>query len=115
LSSTITSGMAAGSIFSGLFGESYNAHDAHSMVGICLSLGLALLLIFFIRNPFQGLLISQMVLSIQLPFTVFLQVRLTSSKRVMGCYANKLWNSIFLYTLAAIVTILNIWLLIESF
>ena len=77
ISSTITSGMAAGSIFSGIFGESYNIKDSHSQVGVVLSLGIALLLIFCIGNPFKGLLISQMVLSIQLPFTVFLQVGLT--------------------------------------
>ncbi len=114
ISSTITSGMAAGSIFAGLFGESYNAHDTHSIVGICLSLGISLLVIFFISNPFKCLLISQMVLSIQLPFTVFLQVSLTSSKEVMGKYANKPWNSAFLYSLAGLVTLLNLWLLIET-
>ena len=114
ISSTITSGMAAGSIFSGLFGESYNARDTHSIVGIVLSLGIALLLIFFIGDPFRGLIISQMVLSVQLPFTVFLQVSLTSSKRVMGKYANRPWNTAFLYSLAAIVTALNVWLLVES-
>lgn len=114
ISSTITSGMAAGSIFSGLFGESYNAKDPHSAVGVVLSLGVALLIIFFIGNPFQGLIISQMVLSLQLPFTVFLQVSLTSSKRVMGKYVNKPWNTVFLYSLAGIVTVLNIWLLISS-
>ncbi len=114
ISSTITSGMAAGSIFAGMFGESYNTHDTHSVVGICISLGVSLLIIFFISNPFNGLLVSQMVLSIQLPFTVFLQVSLTSSKKVMGCYANKKWNTIFLYSLAGIVTALNVWLFIES-
>jgi manganese transport protein len=114
ISSTITSGMAAGSIFAGLFGESYNAKDTHSMTGIVLSLGIALLIIFFIGNPFQGLLISQMVLSIQLPFTVFLQVSLTSSQKVMGKYVNNPWNTAFLYSLAAIVTILNIRLLMVS-
>ncbi|HRN15994.1 MAG TPA: Nramp family divalent metal transporter, partial [Xylanibacter oryzae] len=114
ISSTITSGMAAGSIFAGMFGESYNTHDTHSIVGICISLGLSLIIIFFISNPFQGLLVSQMVLSIQLPFTVFLQVSLTSSKKVMGCYANKKWNSAFLYSLAILITMLNIWLLIDS-
>ena len=114
ISSTITSGMAAGSIFSGLFGESYNAKDTHSILGIVLSLGIALLLIFFIGDPFKGLIISQMFLSVQLPFTVFLQVGLTSSRRVMGKYANSLPNAIFLYSLAGIVTLLNIWLLIES-
>lgn len=114
ISSTITSGMAAGSIFSGLFSESYNAKDPHSAVGVLLSLGLALLIILFIGNPFKGLIISQMVLSMQLPFTVFLQVSLTSSKRVMGKYANKPWNTVFLYSLAAIVTVLNIWLLVSE-
>jgi manganese transport protein len=114
ISSTITSGMAAGSIFSGLFSESYNAKDPHSIVGVVLSLGLAMLLILFIGNPFKGLIISQMVLSLQLPFTVFLQVSLTSSKRVMGKYANKPWNTVFLYSLAGIVTALNIWLLVSE-
>ena len=114
ISSTITSGMAAGSIFSGLFSESYNVKDPHSVVGVVLSLGIALLIIFFIGNPFQGLIISQMVLSLQLPFTVFLQVSLTSSKRVMGKYVNKPWNTTFLYSLAGIVTVLNIWLLVSS-
>lgn len=115
VSSTITSGMAAGCIFSGMFGEQYNARDAHSILGMLISLVIALVVIVFIGDPFKGLIISQMVLSIQLPFTVFLQVSLTSSKRVMGKYVNKLPNTIYLYTLASIVTVLNIWLLIESF
>ena len=79
ISSTVTSGMAAGSIFAGMFGESYHVKDVHSRVGILLSLGIALVVILFIENPFQGLIISQMILSIQLPFTIFLQVGLTSS------------------------------------
>ncbi len=114
ISSTITSGMAAGCIFSGMFGEQYYARDAHSITGVCLSLGLALVVIFFVGDPFKGLLYSQMVLSIQLPFTMFLQVGLTSSKRVMGEYANKPWSKWYLYFLAAIVTGMNIWLLISS-
>ena len=112
ISSTITSGMAAGSIFAGIFGESYHIKDIHSRVGILLSLGIALLIIFLIDNPFYGLIISQMILSMQLPFTVFLQVSLTSSKRVMGNHANSRWSSFVLYTIAAIVSILNIMLLV---
>ena len=111
ISSTITSGMAAGSIFAGIFGESYHIKDIHSRIGVLLSLGVALVIIFFIDNPFYGLIISQMILSIQLPFTVFLQVGLTSSKRVMGKYANSCWSSFVLYTIAIIVSVLNIMLL----
>lgn len=111
LSSTVTSGMAAGSIFAGMFGESYHVKDIHSRVGILLSLGVALLVIFFINDPFQGLIISQMILSVQLPFTVFLQVGLTSSRRVMGKYVNSRWSTFVLYTIAAVVSVLNIMLL----
>ena len=114
ISSTVTSGMAAGSIFSGIFGESYNIKDIHSKVGVVLSLGIALMVIFFIDNPFYGLIISQMILSIQLPFTVFLQVGLTSSKKVMGKYANSTWTKWLLYGIAAIVSALNIMLLISE-
>ena len=114
ISSTVTSGMAAGSIFAGLFSESYNVRDPHSIGGIVLSYGVSLLIIFFISDPFQGLIISQMALSVQLPFTVFLQVYLTSSQRVMGKYANRKPNAAFLYALAVIVTVLNVWLFIES-
>ena len=39
ISSTITSGMAAGSIFAGMFDEPYNIRDTHSQVGVVLSLG----------------------------------------------------------------------------
>ena len=111
ISSTITSGMAAGSIFAGIFGESYHIKDSHSQVGVLLSLGIALLLIFFIGDPFKGLIISQMILSIQLPFTVFLQVGLTSSRKVMGEYVNSRWSTFVLYAIAIIVSVLNIMLL----
>ena len=107
ISSTVTSGMAAGSIFAGIFGESYHIKDIHSRLGVLLSLGIALV----IENPFQGLIISQMILSMQLPFTVFLQVGLTSSKRVMGQYANSRWSTFVLYTIAIVVSVLNIMLL----
>ena len=113
ISSTVTSGMAAGSIFAGIFGESYHIKDVHSRVGVLLSLGIALLIIFFIGDPFQGLIYSQMVLSFQLPFTVFLQVGLTSSRRVMGPYANSRWSSFVLYFIATVVSLLNIMLLLN--
>ncbi len=114
ISSTITSGMAGGSIFSGIFGEPYNIKDIHSKAGVLLSLVGAYIIILFISTPFQGLLWSQMLLSVQLPFTVFAQVYLTSSRSVMGKYANSLGMKILLYAIASIILILNIWLLIHG-
>ncbi|NOZ35555.1 MAG: divalent metal cation transporter [Chlorobi bacterium] len=113
LASTITSGMAAGSIFSGMFKEPYDIKDNHSRLGVALSLIVALVIIFIISNPFKGLIISQMILSIQLPFTIFSQVYLTSSSKVMGKYKNSLFSKLLLYSIGVIVTALNIYLFIS--
>jgi manganese transport protein len=113
LASTITSGMAAGSIFAGIYKEPYDIKDSHSKLGVAISLILALLVIFLISNPFSGLIISQMILSIQLPFTIFLQVYLTSSAKVMGKYKNTGFSKFILYFIGAIVSILNIALLVS--
>lgn len=115
ISSTMTSGIAAGSIFAGMYNEPYNKKDIHSRMGVIISLGAALLIIFMINDPFMGLIISQAVLSLQLPITVFVQVKLTSSEQVMGKYANRPFTKWMLYTIAAIVTFLNILLLISFF
>ncbi|MFV0467827.1 MAG: Nramp family divalent metal transporter [Dysgonomonas sp.] len=113
ISSSMTSGIAAGSIYAGMYDEPYNIKDIHSRTGIIISLGVALLIIFAISDPFKGLIISQAILSMQLPITVFLQVKLTSSKKVMGKYANKPLTKFTLYAIATIVTVLNIMLLIS--
>lgn len=115
VASTITSGMAAGSIFAGIYKEPYDIKDSHSRWGILLSLILATLIIMVVSNPFMGLIYSQMVLSIQLPVTIFLQVYLTSSSKVMGKYKNKTFTKWLLYSLGGLVTVLNLMLLISLF
>ncbi|MBB4037168.1 manganese transport protein [Dysgonomonas hofstadii] len=115
VSSSMTSGIAAGSIFAGMYNEPYNVKDIHSRTGIAISLGIGLCIIFLIGDPFKGLIISQAVLSMQLPVTVFLQVRLTSSKEVMGKYANTPFTKFLLYGIATVVTFLNVLLLASFF
>ncbi len=107
LSSSLTAGMAGGSIFAGIFGEPFDMGDRHSRIGVALTLGGALLAIFFITDPFQGLVISQMLLSIQLPLTILTQIFLTASPRVMGPHANSLEENIVLGIIAALVILLN--------
>ena len=115
VASTITSGMAAGSIFAGIYREPYDIQDTHSRWGVLLSLIAALLIIMVVSNPFMGLIYSQMILSIQLPITIFLQVYLTSSEKVMGKYKNRTSTKWILYFLGGIVTLLNLMLLISFF
>lgn len=110
LSSSMTAGMAGGSIVAGMFGEPYNIKDLHTKTGVISILVVAAAVIFIIPNPFQGLVYSQMLLSMQLPITIFLQIYLTSSQKVMGKYKNSAINNILLFTIGSIVTILNIML-----
>ena len=115
IASTITSGMAAGTIFAGMFREPYDRKDPHSRFGVAFSLVAAFVVIIVISDPFKGLIYSQMALSIQLPFTVFLQVRLTSSEKVMGKFRNSRSTKWLLYAIGALVTWLNVMLFVSFF
>jgi manganese transport protein len=111
LSSSITAGMAGGSIFAGIFGESYDIKDRHSRIGAAGTLAAATAIVFVIGDPFRGLVISQMLLSMQLPITIVTQIRLTSSPAVMGKYANGRALRALLWAIAAVVIGLNVALL----
>ena len=113
ISSSMTAGMAGGTIFAGMFSEPYDIKDRHTRIGVAGILALATAVIFVIGDPFKGLVYSQMLLSIQLPITVFLQLYLTSSKKVMGKFKNSLGDNIALWTVAVVLTVLNIMLLVS--
>lgn len=107
LSSSVTAGMAAGTISSGIASEPYDIHDRHSSLGVMGTFILAVVVIFFVTDPFQGLVWSQALLSLQLPITIFTQIWLTSSPAVMGKYANGPRLKALLVGIGVVVTILN--------
>ena len=111
ISSSITAGMAGGTIFSGIFNQPYDMKTKETKAGILLTMILAAVVILFISQPFKGLIYSQMLLAIQLPITIFTQIYLTSSEKVMGKYVNSRRLNFLLLVIAVIVTGLNIALL----
>lgn len=111
LASSITAGMSGATIFAGIFGESYDIKDIHSRVGAAGTLVAATAIVFVVGDPFRGLVVSQMLLSMQLPITIVTQVRLTSSREVMGKFANGTALKVLLWTVAAVVIALNVFLL----
>lgn len=113
MASSVTAGMAGGSIFAGMFGEPYDIKDRHTRLGLGITYGFAAIAIVFISSPFKALVWSQVLLSVQLPITVFLLVGLTSSRKVMGEYANKPGPRLVLFAIAGIVTCLNILLFFD--
>jgi manganese transport protein len=73
----------------------------------------ALAAILLLSDPFKGILWSQIALSVQLPFTIVPLIMLTSSKRVMGEYANKPYGAMVLWIVGLVVIGLNIALLVD--
>ena len=61
----------------------------------------------------QGLLVlSQVVLSLQLPFAVIPLIHFTSDRRNMGVFASPLWVRTLAWSASAIIVGLNVWLVI---
>lgn len=113
IASSITAGVAGGSIFAGLFSEPYDIDDKHSRLGVGIVLGVALVIILLVEDTLQGLILSQVVLSLQLPFTIYLLVRLTSSPEVMGKHANSPGTRWLLWSFGIVITLLNLYLLAD--
>jgi len=61
------------------------------------------------------LVLSQVVLSMQLPFAVFPLVRFTSNREKMGEFVNAAWAKVLAYTVAFVIAGLNAWLLLQIF
>jgi manganese transport protein len=61
------------------------------------------------------LVLSQVILSLQLPFAVFPLVSFTSDRRKMGAFVAPRWVQIPAWTVAVIIAGLNVWLLFQTF
>ncbi len=107
-SSSVTAAMAGGSIFAGIFSEPFDISDTHSRIGAAITLTGAMAVVSLLKDFFQGIIWSQIILSIQLPWSVFSLVSLTSSQRVMGKFSNSHTDNLLLWSTAAIVSVLNI-------
>ncbi len=112
-SSSITAAMAGGSIFAGMFGEPFDIADSHSQTGAVITLTGAVAAIFLLKDVFQGLIWSQIILSIQLPWSIFSLISLTSSSKVMGKFSNSFRDNVLLWSTAIVVSGLNIMLFVS--
>src|SRR5262249_36595543 len=58
--------------------------------------------------------LSQVILSMQLPFAVIPLIHFTNNRRRMGEFANRMWVKILAWTSAAIIVSLNVRLVITA-
>src|SRR5438094_9392463 len=61
------------------------------------------------------IILSQVVLSLQLPFAVFPLVAFTSDPHKMGVFVSPLWVKLLAWSVAVIIALLNVWLLYQTF
>lgn len=113
IASSITAVMSAGVVTSGMVSQSFNPKKVHTKIGMLVCVIIAAGTIFLIKDPFYGLIISQVVLSIQLPITIITLIKLTNNRSIMKNYANTKRERATLYLVSTIVIFLNILLLIS--
>jgi manganese transport protein len=61
------------------------------------------------------LVLSQVVLSLQLPFAMYPLIRLTSRRDLMGDFANPVWLAALVWMLFLGISAANIWLVVQLF
>ncbi len=60
------------------------------------------------------LILSQVVLSLQLPFAVFPLVAFTSDPAKMGRFVSPMWMRVLAWIVAIVIAVLNVWLLYQT-
>ncbi|MDR6849612.1 manganese transport protein [Sphingomonas sp. BE270] len=63
------------------------------------------------RDTVELLVVSQVVLSMQLPFAIFPLMMVTSSHERMGAHANGVWVKALGYAICTVIAVLNVYLL----
>ena len=66
------------------------------------------------RGTYRLLILSQVILSMQLPFAIIPLIHFTSDRRRMGTFANRSWVKWLSWATAVLILALNIWLLAQG-
>jgi manganese transport protein len=61
------------------------------------------------------IVLSQVVLSLQLPFAVFPLILFTGDRRKMGDFVTSVWIQVLAWATALVIAVLNAWLLYQTF
>jgi len=83
--------------------------------GIAIVPALITIILYGEKGTGQLLILSQVILSLQLPFAVFPLVMFTGDPHKMGPFVNALWIKVLAWTVAVIIAALNVWLLYQTF
>jgi len=115
LSSSVTSSLAAANVITGYLGKPEDPHSRAYKLGLIVMAVPAVAIIMAGLNAYKTLIISQVVLSIQLPLTIIPLLVLSRRASVMGELRMGTAGVIIGWVVAAIIVALNVFLLCQSF
>ncbi len=115
IGSSITSSLAEANVLTGYLGRPEDPHSRFYRVGLIVTSLPAVAVIAMGLDSYKVLILSQVALSIQLPFTMIPLVMLVRSKQVMGSMRSGLVEYILAITASVLIIGLNVLLLYQTF
>lgn len=112
--SSVTSSMAEANVITGFLGKPEDPRTLLYKIAVFVTAIPSFFVILFSADTFRVLVFSQVVLSIQLPFTLVPLLILCRSQRVMGGLRSRRWEFVAAIIVSAIVIVLNIYLLYST-
>lgn len=112
--SSITSSMAEVNVITGFLGQPEDQRTLLYRLSVFITSIPSFIIILMVLDTFRILIFSQVILSIQLPFTLVPLLLLCRDKKLMGRFASGKTEFIAAVIISAIVIILNIYLLYST-
>jgi len=113
--SSITSSLAEANVVCGFLGRPEDTHNKFYRAGLVVTSIPAMLLIAANVDSYKALVLSQVALSVQLPFTIVPLLVLARSRKVMGAFRSRPGEFSLAILVAIAVIALNILLLYQTF
>ena len=112
--SSVTSSMAEANVITGFLGKPEDPRTLLYRVSVFVTAIPSFLIIILSMDTFRILIFSQVVLSIQLPFTLVPLLILCRKQKVMGIFKSNRLEFSLAAVIAAIVIVLNLYLLYST-
>jgi manganese transport protein len=114
IGSSVTSSMAEVNVITGFLGRPEDPRTLLYRISVFVTAVPSFLIIILAMNTFRILIFSQVVLSIQLPFTLIPLVILCRDRNIMGRFRSSRLEFAAALVISAVVIILNIYLLYST-
>lgn len=115
IGSSITSSLSEANVITNYLGRPEDPHSLTYRVGLIATSLPALAVIVAGVDSYKALIISQVILSLQLPFTILPLILVARNRRVMGQYASSTVETALAATAGSVVVGLNVFLLYQAF